>query len=249
MLVTTYIVCQRLSVMQRQARLPEIFDQIAQFTSDLEFGSRILPPPLEKWNLARSWHFGFWLSRTPHTPAPPIENWNLARSWHFGFWLFRSPPSYNFKTLIFFFESKSDLFQITPPPNGNLARSWHFGFWLPRTLPPPLKFRQILVFGFWLSRSSPPQFQNSNILSWVQIWPFPDHPPSKNWNLGRSWHFGFWLSRPPPMSGSWSMWRLIAVSPKDTISFLKLLPGQFMGTFFIYHVDDVGFFYFLHFHT
>ena len=68
-----------------------------------------------------------------------------------------TPPLPNFKTLIFFSESKSDLFQI--PPNGNLARSWHFRF--------------------WLSRSPPP----------------------------------------PPFSGGWSMWRLIAVSPKDAISF------------------------------
>ena len=70
-----------------------------------------------------------------------------------------------------------------------------------------------------------------------------EHPPP-HWNLGRSWHFGFWLltfqntSSPPqkklkfrhtmafwaltfqnttPFSGGWSMWRLMAVSPKDTI--------------------------------
>ena len=49
-LVSTYVVCERLSVMQRQARLPEIFDQIAQFTPDLEFGSRTPtpPPPISK---------------------------------------------------------------------------------------------------------------------------------------------------------------------------------------------------------
>ena len=44
-LVSTYVVCEGLSVMQRQARLPEIFDQIAQFTPKLEFGSRTPPPP------------------------------------------------------------------------------------------------------------------------------------------------------------------------------------------------------------
>ena len=38
-LVSTYVVCERLSAMQRQARLPEIFDQIAQFNPKLEFGS------------------------------------------------------------------------------------------------------------------------------------------------------------------------------------------------------------------
>ena len=37
LLVSTYVVCERLSVMHRQARLPEIFDQIAQNTPVLEF--------------------------------------------------------------------------------------------------------------------------------------------------------------------------------------------------------------------
>ena len=47
-LVFTYVACERLSVMQRQARLPEIFDQIAQFIPKLEFGSSLpLPPPPE----------------------------------------------------------------------------------------------------------------------------------------------------------------------------------------------------------
>ena len=45
-LVSTYVVCERLSVMQRQARLPEFFDQIAQNTPVLEFGSRT-PSPIE----------------------------------------------------------------------------------------------------------------------------------------------------------------------------------------------------------
>ena len=37
-LVSTYLVCERLSVMQRQTRLPEIFDQIPQFTPEVEYG-------------------------------------------------------------------------------------------------------------------------------------------------------------------------------------------------------------------
>ena len=45
-LVSTYVVCERLSVMQRQARLPEIFDQIPHFTPEVEFGS-VLPLPLK----------------------------------------------------------------------------------------------------------------------------------------------------------------------------------------------------------
>ena len=51
-----------------------------------------------------------------------------------------------------------------------------------------------------------------------------EHPPPENWNLGRSWHFGFdFPEHPPPryittISGGCSMSRLMAVSPKDTIS-------------------------------
>ena len=39
--------CERLSVMHRLARLPEIFDLIAQNTPVLEFGSEHPPPPPE----------------------------------------------------------------------------------------------------------------------------------------------------------------------------------------------------------
>ena len=46
-LVSTYVVCERLSVMHKQGRLTEIFDQIAQNTPVLEFGSRTPPPQIE----------------------------------------------------------------------------------------------------------------------------------------------------------------------------------------------------------
>ena len=50
LLVSTYVVCERLSVMHQQARLPkhmlpEIFDQILQNTPVLGFGSRTPPHP------------------------------------------------------------------------------------------------------------------------------------------------------------------------------------------------------------
>ena len=50
-------------------------------------------------------------------------------------------------------------------------------------------------------------------------------PPPEDWNSGKSWHFEFWLPKnpppPPPEKGcTWSLWKLIAVSPKDTVSFL-----------------------------
>ena len=89
-------------------------------------------------------------------------------------------------------------------------------------------------------------------LEWLKIWfknPRVPPPPPENENLGRSWHFEFELvwRVPPPhppkmkiwadlgtLSLSWSgeyphplfhgarMWRLIAVSPVDTISFSLL---------------------------
>ena len=46
-LVSTDVVCERLSVMHQPARLPENFDQILQNTPPpiLEFGSRTPPSP------------------------------------------------------------------------------------------------------------------------------------------------------------------------------------------------------------
>ena len=55
--------------MQRPARLPEFFDQIAQNIPVLEFGSR--PPPPENLNLGRSWHLGFDFPE--HPPPPPLK--------------------------------------------------------------------------------------------------------------------------------------------------------------------------------
>ena len=95
--------CERLSVMQRQARFPEYFDQIAKNTNSQFDYPR---PPTGNENLARSWHFEFWPPK--NTPSP--ENWNLGRSWYFEFWLPKN---------------------TTPPENSNLRRSWHFEFWLP----------------------------------------------------------------------------------------------------------------------
>ena len=71
---------------------------------------------------------------------------------------------------------------------------WKFGskFWecpTIRRMPPPpkLKFRQILAL-------------------WVLTWQSTP-PPPENWNLGRSWHFEFWLGRVPPPPKNWNLGR------------------------------------------
>ena len=94
--VSTYVECERLSVMQRQARLPEIFDQNPHFTPEVEFGSTSppsqkfklfplssdltyftsLPPPL--WN--SNSNFFLWVQIWPishHPPPPRNSNSNL----------------------------------------------------------------------------------------------------------------------------------------------------------------------------
>ena len=77
--------------MHRQARLTEFFDQIAEFTPVLEFGSEHththMPPP--NWNLGRSWHFGFWLSRTP---PPPFKFRQILELWVLTFQNTPTPP-------------------------------------------------------------------------------------------------------------------------------------------------------------
>ena len=61
-----------------------------------------------------------------------------------------------------------------------------------------------------------PQNENSNFLSWVQIWPYPEHPPWK-WKL-----IFFPESKSDLTQNTPPKWRLKyveTVSPKDTISF------------------------------
>ena len=79
-LVSTYVVCERLSVMHKQARLPESFDQIQipQFTPKLEFSSRLPTPLIEIWTDLGT--LGFDIQ--DQLPLPKL---NLDRCWHFGF--------------------------------------------------------------------------------------------------------------------------------------------------------------------
>ena len=56
-LVSTYIVCERLSVMQRQAGVVGNLVKKSQFTLFLDLVPSLPPsPPPENWNLGRSWH-------------------------------------------------------------------------------------------------------------------------------------------------------------------------------------------------
>ena len=61
----------------------------------------------------------------------------------------------------------------------------------------------------------------------VQNWPYTEHP--FNWKLIFFPQSKTDLTQntppPPPRSGGWSMWRLMAVSPKDTISFDHVTRG------------------------
>ena len=87
-LVSTYVVCERLSVMHEPAGVVEILVQILQNTPILKysflklseilalwlFSFRIHPPPPENWNLGRSWHFKTFQFHNPPTHPPPPPN-------------------------------------------------------------------------------------------------------------------------------------------------------------------------------
>ena len=134
------------------------------------------------------------------------------------------------------FTPKLEFGSRTPPPRKKLKFRQILALWvLTFQIPPPPQLRS-WQFGFWLSRTP---------------------PPLENWNLGRSWHFGFWLSRSPPPpqklkfrqflailgfdfpehppSGGCSMWRLIAVSPKDTIYFNLVSNGDSSNPFLFWN--------------
>ena len=101
-LVSTYVVCVRLSVMHYTFQWPEflIKNSLSAPTQIFqECWSGVPPPPHE--NLRRSWHFGFelvWNTPPQHHTTPPPKNENLCRSWHFGFELVWSiPPASEFQ--------------------------------------------------------------------------------------------------------------------------------------------------------
>ena len=73
-LVSTYVVCERLSVMHEPAGVVEVLVQILQNTPYSEIQFQNTPP--KKWKLSES------PSLRVSEYTPPLENWNLGRSWH-----------------------------------------------------------------------------------------------------------------------------------------------------------------------
>ena len=72
-LVSTYVVCERLSVMHEPAGVVEILVQILQNTPILKYSFRIAPPPPKNENCQRSWHFDFSVSEYPPPLPPPLK--------------------------------------------------------------------------------------------------------------------------------------------------------------------------------
>ena len=92
-LVSTYVVCERLSAMQQQTKLPELLVQNSLSTPTSSISGMLVwsaPPPTR---LTRSRDFGFELVWSNPLPSPPQEN--LARLREFGFELVWSNPPPN----------------------------------------------------------------------------------------------------------------------------------------------------------
>ena len=116
-----------------------------------------------------------------------------------------------------------------PPPPWKLKFGQDFEFWLPQFTPqfsdlvqftpPPLKIKILPGLGTlsFDHPSLPPE--NWNFRQDLALLSFAYHSLHTNWNLARTWHFEFWLPPPPRQEFQGArMWRLISVSPVDTIS-------------------------------
>ena len=146
-LVSTYVVCERLSVMHKQVSgwtvnfcsnkfsrkpLSGISDQKAPppqwKTSDLRWPKFTLeypPPPPENWNLAISWHFEYFQFWHP-TPCPPpkLKFSHLLALWVFSVLAFLGVGYQNWKCQFSHF--------AIPPKKFEILSIFSFG-----TLPPP----------------------------------------------------------------------------------------------------------------
>ena len=91
-LVSTYVVCERLSVMHEPAGVVEILVQILQNTPILKYSFRIPPP--ENENCQRSWHFvTFQFQNTP--PPRKLKFRQILALCHFS--VSEYPPSQKLK--------------------------------------------------------------------------------------------------------------------------------------------------------
>ena len=151
-LVSTYVVCERLSVMHEPAGVVEIFYRIPLFWNTVsEY------PPQKNWNLGRSWHFvTFKFQNTP----PPPENWNLGRSWHFVTFQFQNtPPPKKLKFRQILALCHFSVSEYPPTQKLELRQILALCHFSVSEYPPPqkLKFRQILALcHFWVSEYPPP---------------------------------------------------------------------------------------------
>ena len=175
-LVSTYVVCERLSVMHEPAGVVEILVQILQNTPFWNTVSEYPLPP-ENENCQRSWHFDFSVSE-----YPPLENENCQRSWHFDFSVSEYPPPPKMK-IVRDLGTLTFQFQNTPDPKkwklSEILALWLFSFRIPPHPPSP-KMKIVRDLGTLTF-----QFQNT--------------PLPQNWNLGRSWQFKtFHFQNTPP---------------------------------------------------
>ena len=87
------------------------------------------------WNLARTWHFEFWLSQ--NTPPPLKFGQDLA------LWVLTNPeyppPPIEFRQdlALWVLTNPEYPHPLPPPENWNLVRTWHIKFWLTQNPPPP----------------------------------------------------------------------------------------------------------------
>ena len=211
LLVSTYVVCERLSVMHEPAGVVEILVQNPESTGTLRT-VEYPPPPPENWNLGRSWHFEYFQFWHP-TPPGKMKFSHFFAFDYFQFWHPTPPPQieiypflgtlsiFSFGTLppcppnpppqieIYPFLGTLSIFSLgtTPPPpkNWNLSISWHFDY-----------------FQFW--HPSPPQIEIYPFLGTLSIFSFgtlPPPPPPKidiYPFLGTLSIFSFGSLHPPP---------------------------------------------------
>ena len=150
-LVSTYVVCEILSVMHQPARLPEIFDQISVEHPCSRIWFQNTPPPkIEIVPRVQVWPY-------PEHPSPlKMKNSNFL-SW-VQIWAYPEHPPPKWKTLTFFPEFKSELTQNTPLQWKTLTFFPEFKSELTQNTPPPavevcedcIPKGYHLVFRFWI---------------------------------------------------------------------------------------------------